>query len=127
MFQLPKVQQDVIKKILDVKEVKSRWGTDKQFLVKWFSKPASESTWMAEEGLKKAEPELHDESMKVFSPESSFPIRGDWRKGFWIIKKISFVSYLVILLFLFSLGMLMLVGFYISYITFNKDFFSYED
>jgi hypothetical protein len=32
---------------------------------------------MAEEGLKKAEPELHDESMKVFSPESSFPIRGD--------------------------------------------------
>jgi phosphotransferase system IIB component len=27
MFQLPKVQQDVIKKILDVKEVKSRWGT----------------------------------------------------------------------------------------------------
>jgi hypothetical protein len=49
----------------------------KQFLVKWFSKPASKSTWMAEEGLKKAEPELHDESMKVFSPESSFPIRGD--------------------------------------------------
>jgi hypothetical protein len=82
---------------------------------------------MAEEGLKKAEPELHDESMKVFSPESSFPIRGDWRRGFWIIKKISFVSYLVILLFLFSLGILMLVGFYISYITFNKDVFSYED
>ena len=76
---LPKVQSDVIEDVLDVKEVTSRRGNQyKSFLVKWLGKPASESTWIAKEELKKNNPEMYAEVVRVFTPELvSFPTRGE--------------------------------------------------
>lgn len=76
--QYPNIQSEVIEDVLDVKEVKSRRGNQyRRFLVKWLGKPASESTWITEDELMKIDPDMHDEVVKVFSPESSFPSRGD--------------------------------------------------
>lgn len=77
--QLPTMTRDIIEDVLDVREVRSRRGNPyRRFLVKWLSKPASESTWIAEEELKKVDPEIYAEFLKVYSSDkSSSPTRGD--------------------------------------------------
>ncbi|KAL5844504.1 hypothetical protein ACOSQ3_010557 [Xanthoceras sorbifolium] len=77
--QLPIATRDTIEDILDVREVRSRRGSPyRRFLVKWLGKPASESTWIAEEELKKVNPEIYDECLKVFSSyQNSFLTQGD--------------------------------------------------
>ncbi|KAH7578446.1 hypothetical protein JRO89_XS01G0382900 [Xanthoceras sorbifolium] len=63
--QLPIATRDTIEDSLDVREVRSRRGSPyRHFLVKWLGKPASESTWIAEEELKKVDPEIYDEYLK---------------------------------------------------------------
>ncbi|OMO50971.1 reverse transcriptase [Corchorus capsularis] len=77
--QLPAAKSDVIEDVLDVKEVRSRRGNMyKRFLVKWLGKPATESTWIAEEELKQVDPEIYEEFIKVYSSEPSlFQTRGE--------------------------------------------------
>ena len=62
--------QDVIQEVLDVKEVKTRRGSQYQlFLVKWLGKPATESTWVAEDELQRIGPEIYAEISKVFASD----------------------------------------------------------
>lgn len=69
---------EVTEDVLDVKEIKSPRGNQyRRFLMKWLSKLASESTWIAEDELQKIDPKMYVETLKVFSPESSFPCRGE--------------------------------------------------
>ena len=59
--------------LMDVKEVKSRKGNQyRWFLVKWFGKLTSESTWIAEEELKGIDLEVYAEVVEAFSPKLSF-------------------------------------------------------
>ncbi|OMO99805.1 hypothetical protein CCACVL1_03618 [Corchorus capsularis] len=77
--QLPAAKSDVIEDVLDVKEVRSRRGNMyKSFLVKWLGKLATESTWIAEEELKRVDPEIYEEFIKAYSSEPSlFQTRGE--------------------------------------------------
>ncbi|GAV69553.1 Chromo domain-containing protein [Cephalotus follicularis] len=71
---LPKEKREVVEDVLDVKEVNSRRGNQyRRFLVKWLGKPSSESTWIAEEELKKIDPEIYEEVVKVFAVPSFSP------------------------------------------------------
>ena len=73
--QVQQIQVDtpeVIEDVLDVKEVTSRRGHQyRRFLVKWLGKLASESTWIAEEELKKVDPDIHEEFVKAYSSKPS--------------------------------------------------------
>ena len=74
---LPTIQQDVIQKVLDVKEVKSRRGHQyRRFLVKWLGKPVTESTWVAEDELQQLDPEIYAEVSKVFASDIDLFSRG---------------------------------------------------
>lgn len=69
---LPIAKVEVIEDVLDVKEVRSRRGNPyRRFLVKWLGKPANESTWIAEEELKRVDPDIYEEYVKAYSSESS--------------------------------------------------------
>ncbi|OMO60008.1 hypothetical protein CCACVL1_24467 [Corchorus capsularis] len=70
--QLPAAKSDVIEDVLDVKEVRSgRGNMYKRFLARWLGKPATESTWIAEEELKQVDPEIYEEFIKAYSSEPS--------------------------------------------------------
>ena len=77
--QSPIAKIDVIEDVLDVKEARSKRGNSyREFLVKWLGKPATESTWIAEEDLKRIDPSIYEVYVKAYSREtSSFPTQGE--------------------------------------------------
>ena len=58
--------------VLDVKEMTSKRGNQyRRILVKWLGKPASDSTWITEDELKRVDPAIHKEFFKAYSSEPS--------------------------------------------------------
>nr|CAD1844162.1 unnamed protein product [Ananas comosus var. bracteatus] len=88
---LPEEQAEVVEDILDVKEMKSRRGNFYgRFLIKWLGKSPSESTWITEEELQRADLGAYEEFMKAYSSElSSLPAGEDDAGAFRKLKKIN--------------------------------------
>lgn len=60
----------------------------RRFLIKWLGKSPSESTWITEEELQRADPEAYEEFMKAYSSElSSLPAGEDDAEAFRKLKK----------------------------------------